>query len=364
MTEALGRVTLVTGKEEFLNERTVQDVRAAVKAVDAEAEVSETARRRPDARDARRARGTVAVLLDPVRGRAQAGGPAGGLGRRPPRVRRCAGRGRRARPGARRRRTWLRRAHQAAQAGRRDRAASRASSRPASSPASSPRRSARTAAGSTRRPPRRWCRRSGQDLRALAGGRGPARRTTRPASRSPTRSSSRYFGGRAEGKSFAIADAALLGRRQTVARGAALGACRRACRPTYVTSAFAGGHAVARHATSRRPRTSARQTWPARSACRRGSSRASRRRHRAGPTRAWPGRSGRSPRPTPTSRARRATPTTRSSGWSSRSPGLRARNAERPARASRAGRSRPASLRERRPSWRWPTCGWRPGSCG
>ena len=39
----LGRVTLVTGKEEFLNERTVREVRAAVRAYDAEAEVSETA---------------------------------------------------------------------------------------------------------------------------------------------------------------------------------------------------------------------------------------------------------------------------------------------------------------------------------
>src|SRR3954451_18013454 len=39
----LGRVTLVTGKEEFLNERTVRQVRAAVRAYDAEAEVSETA---------------------------------------------------------------------------------------------------------------------------------------------------------------------------------------------------------------------------------------------------------------------------------------------------------------------------------
>lgn len=38
----LGRVTLVTGKEEFLAERTVADLRAAVRALDAEAEISET----------------------------------------------------------------------------------------------------------------------------------------------------------------------------------------------------------------------------------------------------------------------------------------------------------------------------------
>lgn len=38
----LGRVTLVTGKEEFLNERTVTAVRAAVRKHDAESEVTET----------------------------------------------------------------------------------------------------------------------------------------------------------------------------------------------------------------------------------------------------------------------------------------------------------------------------------
>lgn len=40
--DVLGRVTLVTGKEEFLNERTVVAVRAAVRRHDAEAELSET----------------------------------------------------------------------------------------------------------------------------------------------------------------------------------------------------------------------------------------------------------------------------------------------------------------------------------
>jgi DNA polymerase-3 subunit delta len=40
--DVLGRVTLVTGKEEFLNERTVTAVREAVRAHDAEAELSET----------------------------------------------------------------------------------------------------------------------------------------------------------------------------------------------------------------------------------------------------------------------------------------------------------------------------------
>ncbi|WP_193609108.1 DNA polymerase III subunit delta [Nocardioides lijunqiniae] len=40
--DVLGRVTLVTGKEEFLNERTIAGVRAAVRAHDPEAELSET----------------------------------------------------------------------------------------------------------------------------------------------------------------------------------------------------------------------------------------------------------------------------------------------------------------------------------
>lgn len=40
--DVLGRVTLVTGKEEFLNERTIVAVRKVVRAYDAEAELSET----------------------------------------------------------------------------------------------------------------------------------------------------------------------------------------------------------------------------------------------------------------------------------------------------------------------------------
>ena len=40
-SQVLGRVTLVTGKEEFLNERTVSSVRQAVRAHDADGEFSE-----------------------------------------------------------------------------------------------------------------------------------------------------------------------------------------------------------------------------------------------------------------------------------------------------------------------------------
>src|SRR5262245_10137153 len=39
--DVLGRVTLVTGKEEFLSERTVSTVRSAVKAYDADAELAD-----------------------------------------------------------------------------------------------------------------------------------------------------------------------------------------------------------------------------------------------------------------------------------------------------------------------------------
>src|SRR5689334_997752 len=41
-SQVLGRVTLVSGPEEFLAERTVQAIRAAVRRADAEAEFSET----------------------------------------------------------------------------------------------------------------------------------------------------------------------------------------------------------------------------------------------------------------------------------------------------------------------------------
>ena len=79
-----------------------------------------------------------------------------------------------------------------------------------------------------------------------------------------------YFGGRAEAKSFAVADAAFSGRRDGGARGAALGARRR--------HAAGAGHQRVRRRRPRpgplqvgAPRGCATPTWPARSACRRGS---------------------------------------------------------------------------------------------
>ena len=88
METPLGRVTLVTGKEEFLNERTVQAVRAAVRAHDPEAELSETAASDLTPATLGELAAPVAVLLDQVRGGARARGPARRVGRRPARLRR------------------------------------------------------------------------------------------------------------------------------------------------------------------------------------------------------------------------------------------------------------------------------------
>ncbi len=47
-SQVLGKVTLVTGPEEFLAERTVRDVRAAVRRADPEAELQRDGRRPAD----------------------------------------------------------------------------------------------------------------------------------------------------------------------------------------------------------------------------------------------------------------------------------------------------------------------------
>ena len=156
--DVLGRVTLVTGKEEFLNERTVAAVRDAVRQYDAEAELSETVASDLLAGHARRARGPVAVLEHPLRGGPRPGEPPRGVGRRPARLRRGAGRGGRAGAGARRRPEGQRHPHQAAQAGHRHRVEVRRAAALGVPRASSPPRSAGTAPRSTRRPPTSWSR--------------------------------------------------------------------------------------------------------------------------------------------------------------------------------------------------------------
>ena len=153
----------------------------------------------------------------------------------------------------------------------------------------------------------------GQDLRALAGAADQlvADCDGKPITVELVR---RYFGGRAEGKSFVIADAAFAGRRQ-----AALEELRWALTTgvptTFVTSAFAGSaRGLARYTSAMKNQKEtdlAREVgvppWKLKElrAQSQGWSR----------PRAWPGRSGPSPRPTPTSRARPATRATPWSGW-------------------------------------------------
>ena len=237
--DVLGRLTLVTGPEEFLGERAISGVRAAVRAHDAEAEFSETMAASltmaelgdlasPSLFSATRCvvvRGledlpeeSAPGLLDYAAAPADdvalvlahSGGPKGSgllgkLRKLPavtevksapldgPRVPRVRGQ-RAARPQG------------------------RASTR--TRPTSWSRRSARTSARCRRRP--------------------ASSPTTSRASRSPSRWSSSYFGGRAEAKSFAVADHTLYG--QTAKALEELRwALDRGTAPVLVTSAMAGG---------------------------------------------------------------------------------------------------------------------------
>ena len=162
-----------------------------------------------------------------------------------------------------------------------------------------------------------------------------------------------YFGGRAEAKSFAVADAAFWGRRTE-----ALEELRWA-----LDGGTAGGAGHLR-VRGRRPRG---RPLPVRAAGDargrpgpRGRRAAVEAAHhprpvpRAGPTAGSPGRSRRSPAPTPTSRARRATRRTPSSGWCSPSPRCATR-----ADLARKWR-RPARQTDERVDKR-PTCHLRPG---
>ena len=207
---------------------------------------------------------------------------------------------------------------------------------------------------------------------ALARGRGrPAdQRLPRRGARRSSRCK-QYFGGRAEAKSFAVADAAFSGRRRV-----ALEELRWAL--DGGTAAGAGHLRVRRQ----RPRAGAlqvgaaracaRPTSPARSAYRRGSCARPRPVARLVRRAASPGRSGPSPRPTPTSRARPSDAAVhpRAAGPHHHRParpadlGLRPPAQTRQTRPDQGRVGEAASVRARRPSWRWPTCGWRPGSCG
>ncbi len=149
----------------------------------------------------------------------------------------------------------------------------------------------------------------------------------------------RYFGGRAEAKSFAVADAAVAGRRQSALEELRW-ALDNGTAPVLVTSAFAGSvRGLARYRGAPRGMREAdlaREVgvppWKLRTV---------RAESRAGPTRRWSPRCRRWPAPTRTSRARPATPPTPWSG--SCSPSRACASAER----SRPGPDRGGYARTR-----------------
>ena len=83
-SDVLGRVTLVTGPEEFLGERTiVRRARPRCGATTREAELSETMAGSLTMAELGELACAVAVLDDALRRRPPAGGPAGGVASRP-----------------------------------------------------------------------------------------------------------------------------------------------------------------------------------------------------------------------------------------------------------------------------------------
>ena len=166
-----------------------------------------------------------------------------------------------------------------------------------------------TARASTRTPPTFLVQAVGQDLRSLAAAADQLTNDFPGEAIDGREGASKYFGGRAEAKSFAVADAAFWGRRAGRARGAALGARRRHRRRCWSPRRSPARRARAWPATRRAPR-GMREADLAREVGRAAVEAA----HHPRPVpglvrrRASPGRSARSPRPTPTSRARPATP--------------------------------------------------------
>ena len=310
----LGRVTLVTGKEEFLSERTVVGVREAVRRHDGEAEVSETQAAglslaqlgelaAPSLFSSTRC--VVVRALENLPEESVDGvlayAAAPGRGRRA---------GARARRRARRGRGVLTKLRKLAAVTEVKSEELRASEYPGfvAAEVRAPRRHR-----SSPRRPTSLVQAVGQDLRSLSAAADQLVNDF-PGETLTEEKVKRYFGGRAEAKSFAVADAAFWGRRRPALeelRWALDGGTA----PVLVTSAFAGvgaGHrplpvGAARHARGRPGPRGGRAAVEAAHDPRpvtglvRG-------RHRAR-------RSGRSPRPTPTSRARPATRRTPWSGW-------------------------------------------------
>ena len=236
---SLGQVTLVTGTEEFLAERAVPGCVDAVRAADPEAEVTETAA-------AELGPGSLAELTEPVavrerraRGRARA---RRGARRGVTEPLACAaqpGRRHRAGPGARRRpegQGMLDKLRKARRSPRSRSEAPKAARARRGSPAAEVRRpggridedAAEALVDAV-----------GTDLRALAGGRRTAGHDF-PGEPITAEHVRRYFGGRAEVKGFAVADAAIERPDSRGAGAAALGAEQRR-QPVLVTSASRAG---------------------------------------------------------------------------------------------------------------------------
>ena len=311
--DVLGRVTLVTGKEELLNERTVVAVRDAVRRHDAEAEISETAGRRADPGRARRDVGAVAVLEHPLRRgpsrwRTFPTSRSTGCSTTPP-----------PRP------TRSRWCSCTAVGPKGSGVLAKLRKLPAVTEVKSEELRASDFPGFVTEEVRHHgatidkdaatflVSAVGQDLRSLAAA---ADQLTNdfPDEALTVEKVRKYFGGRAEAKSFAVADAAFWGRRR-VALEELRWAIDGGTAPVLVTSAFAGSARgrgalqgrVARDAGGRpgprgrgAPVEAAHDPRPVAGLVRPGAS---------------PSRSAPWPRPTPTSRARPATRRTPSSGW-------------------------------------------------
>ena len=316
--DVLGRVTLVTGKEEFLNERTVVSVREPVRAHDPEAELSETDAADLSPGDAwarwRRPRSSRAsAAWSCATWRTCPRSPSTGCSTTPPsppttsRWCSCTAAARRAAACS----TKLRKlaAVHRVEVGR---AQGLRVSR-----ASSPPRCAATAPRSTARRPALLVQAVGQDLRSLAAA---AHQLTNdfPGEPLTVEKVKQYFGGRAEAKSFAVADAAFAGRREVALEelrwaldgGTAAGAGHLGVRRQRPGLARYKG-AVRGMREADLAREVGVPPWKLRTI---------RDQSARGPTPRSPARSGPWPRPTPTSRARPATRRTRWSGWCSPSP--------------------------------------------
>ena len=249
--DVLGRVTLVTGKEEFLNERTVVAVREAVRRHDAEAELSET-----------QAAGLTLAELGELSAPSLfsstrcvvvrvAGEPARRVRRRAARLRRRARRGRRAGARARRR---ARRARACSTKLRKLARVTEAKSeelRASDFPGFVAEEVRRHGASIDKDAAAFLVSAVGQDLRSLAAA---ADQLTNdfPDESLTVEKVRKYFGGRAEAKSFAVADAAFWGRRR-VALEELRWAIDGGTAPVLVTSAFAGSaRGVARYKSAPR----------------------------------------------------------------------------------------------------------------